>query len=399
MLRIKPQELKNIVCSKCHTSNQESEILWQGMHVCTKVVCKNCKAELVDSLPVGHSINRSYQLNLTDQEINGSDFAKQWLVGESLLTSLQNPEHEEIKITKEVLREFDQVVILNCIDYLYGHCLLKLLNAQRHLEDHPHIGVIVIIQPFLKWMVPKDVAEIWTVNMPLRKGWLYYPSFNNYVRQELERFNEVWISEAHSHPTRYDLTKFTNITKHNFENSEFLVTFVWREDRLWCTSLIWRVLKKLNLNKLVLLHQNWKIQRLFKDLQSKLDTAKFAVAGLGTETRFPDWIKDCRVKKFDKDTERQTCQLYAESRLVIGVHGSSLLLPSGHAGMVIDLMPADRWGNFAQDILYQEDDSRLAAFRYRYVSLQTSVQEVAYIASTMLLKYAKYAIDMTADKT
>jgi len=47
------------------------------------------------------------------------------------------------------------------------------------------------------------------------------------------------------------------------------------------------------------------------------------------------------------------------------VHGSNMLLPSAHAGMTIDLMPDDRWGNFAQDISYQEDDVRMGSYRYR----------------------------------
>lgn len=144
--------------------------------------------------------------------------------------------------------------------------------------------------------------------------------------------------------------------------------------------------------------QNERVQKLFLKIRSKVPLAKFAIAGLGRKTQFPDWIEDLRVNKFNSDTERQMCQVYSQSRLVIGVHGSNMLLPSGHAGMTLDLMPEDRWGNVAQDILYQETEPRLAAFRYRYVSLQTPLDEIGAIASSMLLHYSEYKQNMTADK-
>lgn len=75
-----------------------------------------------------------------------------------------------------------------------------------------------------------------------------------------------------------------------------------------------------------------------------------------------------------------------------------MLLPSGHAGMTIDIMPKDRLGNFAQDILYQEKDSRLAAFKYRYLPIEIGVKLLADIASSMILKYPEFVMLMTAEE-
>lgn len=44
----------------------------------------------------------------------------------------------------------------------------------------------------------------------------------------------------------------------------------------------------------------------------------------------------------------------------MGVHGSNMLLPSAHARATLVLMPRKRWGNFIQDILFQEPNPRLA---------------------------------------
>ena len=167
-------------------------------------------------------------------------------------------------------------------------------------------------------------------------------------------------------PVNLILAKFTGVPKHDFDKEEYKITFVWREDRLWCNNWIFKVCRKLKLLQIPLSIQNWNVRRLFSKMQKLLPTAKFAVAGLGKSTNFPEWIEDFRVDKFDEKTERQMCHVYSESRLAIGIHGSNMLLPSGHAGMTIDMIE-ERWGNFAQDILYQESDPRLV-----FVSLSIS---------------------------
>jgi hypothetical protein len=245
-------------------------------------------------------------------------------------------------------------------------------------------------------MVPEGVAEVWTVDIPLREGIQYYSYFNQFVQAQLLRFTEVYLSEAYSHPRRFDITNFTGVEKHDFHQPDVLITFVWREDRLWCHPFLERrrTLKALRLYGVILWLQNWKIRQLFKQISLAIPEADFAVAGLGKKTFFPNWIKDARVENFDDLTEKQTCQLYSDSRLIIGVHGSSMLLPSAHAGMTIDLMPKDRWGNFAQDIIYQENDPRLSSFKYRYLPIMTNVSMITYIAKTMVMKYFKFQSSM-----
>jgi hypothetical protein len=379
ILRIKPEVAIERTCSNCSKEVNSSQILWYGMHIFENFRCLNCDIEITRSLPVGHGLSSSMS----------------WLVDPPKnLTSKIN--HKSLEIEVEALKVYEKVIILNCIDYMYGHCLLKLLNTQRHLEDHPHYGLVIIIQPFLRWMVPEGVAEVWTVDIPLREGIQYYSYFNQFVQAQLLRFTEVYLSEAYSHPSRFDITKFTGVEKHDFHQPDVLITFVWREDRLWCHPFLERrrTLKALRLYGVILRLQNLRIRQLFKQISLAIPEADFAVAGLGKKTFFPNWIKDARVEDFDDLTEKQTCQLYSDSRLVIGVHGSSMLLPSAHAGMTIDLMPKDRWGNFAQDIIYQENDPRLSSFKYRYLPITMNVSMITYIAKTMVMKYFEFQSSM-----
>jgi hypothetical protein len=64
--------------------------------------------------------------------------------------------------------------------------------------------------------------------------------------------------------------------------------------------------------------------------------------------------------------------------------------------MTIDLIDG-RWTNFAQDILYQESDPRMASFRYRFLPYQTSNDTLAFIAALMVLNWSKFKSQMMVD--
>ncbi len=396
MIEIKSNIQHQSNCPYCKTSLKPVNVRFLGMHVLVESKCLNCHIELLESLAFGHFIPHNFQIDLIKKVVFCENDLHKWLA-ENLLDSLQNPETEKLESSKEVFKQCQRVMILNCIDYVYGHCLLKLVNAQRHLELHQDYGLIIIVPKFLRWMVPEGAAEVWTVPISLTKGQCYYPSFAEFVSQELKRFDEIYVSKAYSHPSHFDITRFTGVPKHSFEQEKFKITFIWREDRPWCSIVLFRILRKLKILQIGLLLQNWRVTRLFEKIRQKVPEAKFALVGLGRQTKFPGWIEDLRVDKFDEKTEREVCKLYAESRLVIGVHGSNMLLPSAHAGMTLDLMPP-RWGNLAQDILYQESDPRIASFRYRYLPIETSITTLAEIASSMILQYSDFVLNMTADK-
>jgi hypothetical protein len=386
MLQLKPVLEHNSTCPHCAYSLDPVDTLWMGMHIFVKSNCVGCQAEIIEDLTISHSLHH---------EANKIDLEREMVFGRgmghpNLIESFKADRDLDTDIEREIFKKCKRVIVLNCLDYLYGHCLLKLLNAQRYLEDFPEYGLIAIVPKFLRWLVPDGVAEVWTIDIPLKNNLHCYPKVNDFIHRELSRFNEIYVSKAYSHPSGFDITKFTKIFKHDFDRSEFRITFVWREDRLWCGDLTNKILRKTNLLFLGLIFQNWKIRRLFGQIRRRFPSALFTVAGLGCNTRFPAWIDDCRVTKFDRDTERETCRIYADSRLIVGVHGSNMLLPSAHAGMTIDLLSADRLGNIAQDILYQEPDPRLASFRYRYLTFQTSITELAKIGISMLHNYRAF---------
>ena len=116
----------------------------------------------------------------------------------------------------------------------------------------------------------------------------------------------------------------------------------------------------------------------------KNDNYIITLAGLGNYGWFPKYVKDERVKSFNYESELSTCNIYAESELVIGIHGSSMILPSAHAGMTICIMPSKRWGNYAEDIIFTGEDPRTSSFEKRIIPMNTTIYETRDIVLNML---------------
>lgn len=396
MIQLKPHIDHTQNCPHCGTVLVVREPLWQGIHVCVTADCPGCRAELVCDLAIGQARYTPYCVDLNRNHLFGDEAQRHWF-GEPLQRSLQNPCHDDVELNIERFSPVNSAIILNCIDFLYGHALLKLLNAEALMAEHPELGLIVIVPHFLRWLVPNGVAEIWSVELPLARAQQYYTKLNQRITNECGRFAQLYLSHADSHPARFAISTFSGVARHDCTARRYRITFIWREDRPWCVRRLWvRIAKRVPaVKKMLLMAQNKKVTQLFTALRKAFPEATLTVAGFGRSTSFPSWVEDHRVMEFDEATERGLCKVYAESRLVIGVHGSNMLLPSAHAGMIIDLMPDDRWPNLAQDILYQEDDVRMASYRYRYLPLGVKLPTLALVAARQITALAWFRNAMT----
>lgn len=382
MVQIKPLVDASAVCLGTGEKINTNAICWQGIHVCAVRNDSEGRAHIFRDLPVGHSAHWSYEVDLQSRQINGPS-GVDWL-SRPLFESLLDPSNEHVSVKREILRAEKNVIILNCLDMMYGHCLLKLLNASRHLEDNPERGLIVLVPSFLRWLVPDGVAEVWSVPLGLQAMKNFHPSIDREINAFCADYDSILLSEGFSHPSRFRIEDYTRIRPHDFSEKQDFVTFIWREDRLWLPHYPAKKLRKAGLESLALAWQKQKIVKLFLEIRRNLPETRFAVAGLGATGSFPSWIEDRRTDHFDEASEKCTAQLYAASRIVIGVHGSNMLLPSGLAGMTIDLMPDDKWQCLPEDILFREADPRMATFRYRFIPATSQPTIVAQTAISML---------------
>lgn len=368
----------------CPFDNAVMDVLdWHipGMRVLALMECPKCHREFYADLPVGQALYSPMLLDKGTGQItdpNQVTWFSYWLK-----KGFRSRSSAQIKFTIHQVKPShtrSKIVILNCLDVLYGHCVLKLLNAQYYLDHCPEMDLIVMVPTFLKWMVPHGVSAIWEVDWPLKTGYQWNDWLAQKIKELMAEYDEVFVSVAysHPHPENYDIGRFVGVQP--FMQSDWekkitnpRITFIWREDRLWTPrmkkfSFPWR-------NRLR--EQAELVAALAGQLKLKIPGLEFVVAGLGCKEKLPDWIVDLRTDVISETQERKWCKLYSESHLVIGVHGSNMLLPSSLAGSVIDLMPNKRWKNVLQDVLFRPMDMREAMYRYRFIPISIDSIELS----------------------
>jgi hypothetical protein len=250
---------------------------------------------------------------------------------------------------KKLLPITRQIVLLNCLDTLYGHSLLKLLNAQYYLDRD--VDLILIIPSFLAWMIPEGVAQIWIVELPLKRGTEWNDWIAREIRRRVEAFDAVSLSLALSHPKPgdYNIERFTGVKPFPLEQWEArlkqpTVTFIWRDDRTWkacndnSTGRFSETLKhwvKRPANSVSA--QRRLVVELAEALRREWPTLDFAIVGLSEVKKdfLPSWIEDLRSSTMDDNHERRWCERYASSQVVVGVHGS--MTAPGKPAMTIRL--------------------------------------------------------------
>jgi hypothetical protein len=376
------------------------------MRTLADLQCSRCGRGFYADLPAGHGLYYPMLLEKGTGKVHdlyGVPYFADWL-----RKSYAKRVNREIPFSAEHRKLIVHPVLLNCLDALYGHSLLKLLNAQYYLDHRPDLDLIVLIPRILRWLVPDGVAAVWTVDLPLARGM----EWNDWLAGELHRrvmvWQECWLSVgfSHPHPDDYSIKRFTRVTP--FPTDEWeerlsnrpTVTFVMRDDRVWDSrqsatrSRVLRTLIKHLVVRSKIERQRRRIIQLAEALRREFPKLDFAVTGLCESGRFPGWITDMRQKTPNDSTERAWCERYSCSHVVIGVHGSNMLLPSAHAGAVVDLTPFDRWGNILQDLLFRPGDLRETMFCCRILPLVASAGDVAIAVISLLKDHCGMLVNM-----
>ena len=377
-----------------------------GMRCLADLRCARCRREFYGDLAAGQALYTPMLLEKATGAVydpHGVEWFAEWLRASYALRSdapVPFDVHEHVPVTR-------RVVLLNCLDTLYGHSLLKLLNAQRYLDCRTDVDLIVIVPSFLAWMVPDGVAQVWTVGLPLRRGTEWNEWLAREIRRRVEAFESASLSHALSHPRPddYRIERFTRVEPFPLDEWDArlkrpTVTFIWRDDRPWrAPNGDAPPSRRERLGQLIRrpsdssgAHSSGAQGRLVSVLAEALrrdwPALDFAVAGLsetGSNDGLPAWVEDLRRPATDEDGERRWCERYAASHVVVGVHGSNMLLPTAHAGGLVELIGPERWGNFTQDILFREaDDCRETLFRYRFLPDTTPPLALAQLASLLL---------------
>lgn len=394
----------------CPFDNTELDVLgWYipGMRNLVDLFCPQCHRQFYGDLLSGQALYSPMLLEKATGVVYdsyGIEWFARWL-RDSYAQRVNSP----VGFTVEERRTPKRGILLNCLDRLYGHSLLKLLNAQYYLDHYPDFDLVVLVPRFLRWMVPEGVAAIWTVDLPLKQGieWNEWLAHNIHHRVELMEACHLSVAFSHPYPEDYAIERFTRVPPFAIDEWESrlehpTITFIWREDRVWNTAcqtgffrkLTLRMKHKIGLGSNTIARQAHQIVKLASKLRQYFPYLDFAIVGLGQPGGFPEWITDLRTLEINEQIEVAWCKRYAQSHVVVGVHGSSMLLPSAHAGATIELMPVDRWGNMVQDILFHSEDVRETLFRCRILPISISPEALTWVIISLLKHHHNFLVTM-----
>lgn len=385
MIRIKPGISLNFNCLCCGSSNVHvQELLFQGMHILADCNCNNCKAQFYNTLPVAHDLLFPIKFEKSGQFVSYDDRAKVWLA-QPLLDSISKPYYRiEAVIEKKVFHEKRDAIILNCLDSCFGHVYLKLWNAQGLLQKYPGKAIVALIPKNAEWLVPEGVAEVWTVDASLSEMNKCLANLDEFVKHQLLRFETVHLSPAYTHlnNSQIDLSLFVKRQRFDlttFEVSVPQITFVLREDRYWhrypVEFFLYKVCVKLKilpyLKRFFIYRQNQLVSKLAKRIGREMKDVTLFAVGLGRTGSLSSGINDYRSSKISTEVEISWCETYAKSHIVIGIHGSHMLIPTSLAAGFIELLPRYKIPHITEDVALQYTN-RYTLFLGRHLDTYSS---------------------------
>lgn len=398
MIEIKPIPYSHFSFPYYHKHNISLEdVIFYGMHILGKCYCLSSQRRFYHTFPIGHSLWFPIAFSEDGKESSYSGEAALWLA-QPLIQNFTENRQITAPIQKIVHRKESKAILLNCLDNCYGHSLVKLMNAHHHLTLHQDFGLILLIPKNLLWMVPKGVAEVWYVDAPLSNLQQRITHLDTFVKAELQRFEQFYLSFAFMHLdySQIDLSLFTRTVP--FDLTQFhkaipQITFVCREDRFWLTHrsdlLFYLAVVKLNWLKIFRFYfiykQNRLINRTAQSIRKKFKGLNLMVVGLGKSMKFDSIITDRRVKKQDisEEVEREWCEIYKTSHIVIGVHGSHMLIPTALAAGFINMLPPYKIPHLSEDTQMKSINQR-EPFLERYLPLFVRPNVVATHVISMI---------------
>ena len=401
MIRISPDIDFRITCKNCGESFIADSFHLTGMHVLGSGICSSCKAEdrLYKEMPTGSGLIYPTIINGKDgKRVDNIPFTN-WFIS-NLSVAFANRNHDEISIRKRLNTEGPEksLLILSAIDATYGHCVFSLFNIDYY-KNLKNYHLLVLVQKELSWMVPDDIDEVWVVDIPFSKARQWSTVLEQAINLEIGKYSSAYLCKIlpQAPESDFDIEEYTKTKPFPLDEwdrrlSTPVVTFIWRTDRFWkrvlpkwvdnriTRRIIPKVLTQLR-NKIQF---NW-IVAFSKKLKRKAPNIDFAVVGMDSQQfKLPAWVKDLRHPYHDDNIVKKQCERYAESHLVIGCNGSSLVLPSCHAGGVINIVPSDGWFVSVGSFYFRKTTQADTFFRYCMLPSEVSVERITKIVVQIL---------------
>ena len=383
-------------CVGCGSDRTELlDFLFSGAQSLADCRCGICGTEFYDLLPTAHGLHFSVSFSKNGKFSRFPEQARLWLA-EPLIDAVLRHKTVKYPIRSEVFLKTNNAVLLNCLDSCYGHVFLKLLNAQFHLENKENL--ILLIPASFRWLVPDGVAEVWSAEAPLSAFGKQIKGLDEFIKIQSLRFELLVLSQAYIHPESTLIRFELFLREKKFDLKEFTekrptVCFVVREDRLWLGSALWdffhRAVKKLRLHALLpvfLRRQRSLYRRTVSRIREKIPECRFIVTGVGQRANYSMFAEDVRSNSPDERIERIWCTLYAQTHVVVGVHGSGILIPTALSAGFLEILPRHKIDHLTEDVVLNYKN-RYSHFLGRYVDEFSKPSLIARHAVSMIKNF------------
>jgi len=323
----------------------------------------------------------------------------------------RNRSDTPIQIRRVVRRKARHACLVNCLNPHWGDAVSLLLRISQLRSSG--LDVIILATENLAWLVPDEVAEIWLVQGGLGLATQWSINLALQIKEMVQETESCYVPCIFqpAQVSSQELRQFSRVQPFPCEEwhqrlaEKAVVTFAWRSDRSWSTNpeitgfFHTRLGRSRYLRPVrdwwiarqaasALRDQNERVAVLYQKLLRNVPHLDFGVIGhAGAGGVLPSGIVDMRSEKINAEIEKRWCERAASSHVLVGVHGSHMLLPSGHAGATIELLPRDRLGNILQDLLFTCEDHREAVFRCRLLPLDTPAELIAEVTQSILSNY------------
>ncbi|WP_162340636.1 hypothetical protein [Cyclobacterium salsum] len=376
-------------CPRCGGESKDiGELFFQGTHVLAEQHCSDCGLDFYATLPIGHAALYPVAFSKDGKFCHYNRQEGSWMAL-PLIRSFQEDAGAEVEIALLQPNPGGELLLVNCLDSCFGHVFTKLWNVYLLKKQYPFKTLAVLLPARCRWLLTDAEVEIWSVDLPLEELGKGVPGLDVWVKEQSRRFASVALSEVPVHPPleRLDIEEILQarpFALEAFESQPLQLTFIWRSDRFWLNSRLLDFLHKASIKfgfqgrvqGLLCYRQASLLGRLLRKLRKSLPEARFVLTGLGKEGRLPSGWKDERVEVIDEGVERTWNELYRHSQLVMGVHGSHMLIPTALAAGFVEILPRHKLPHLTEDIGRQHS-GRLGAFLGRFVDEFSSSSLVA----------------------
>jgi hypothetical protein len=401
MIRIKPDIDLTFDCPCGKSAVRPDALHLGGMHTIAHFRCAACDEAYFLEMPINAGGFYPGILNARTGERADRLPLDNWYL-RGLVDAYRQRKSTEIGFEIEKNRAFSpgkKIALLHCLDTTYGHALFELFNADHYLAQ-PDVDLIIIVQKNLRWLVPDGAAEVWVLDIPFSRANDWNEWLAERVREEVSRLpGEVHLCRTfvQADSSDFDIERYSRVKPFPLDEWDArlvkpTVTFIWRTDRFWRKVLpLWldnrvtrRFFPKIIENIRHHYQTRWML-RFAEALRRAVPNLDFAIAGMDERSpKFPDWIQDYRQPRHDDDQARAQCRRYAESHLVMGCNGSSLILPGCHSGAMLDIVPGDQWAVSAGSFAFRKTDFGDTHFRYTLVPAEVTIPRLVSITVSML---------------